>query len=43
MSKHDIKYANNSPLKAEMKKPPIKHLKYQSYGLKILKRNKFKR
>ena len=39
MPKDDLTYADNSPLKAEMKKPAIKYVKYHSYGLKKLKRN----
>lgn len=43
MPKDDLTYADNSPLKAEMKKPAIKYVKYHSYGLKKLKRNKLNR
>ena len=40
--KGDLTYANNSPLKAEMNKPPLKLVKYHNYGLKKLKRNKLR-
>ena len=33
-------YAENSPLLRETRKPPLKLVKYHSYGLKKLRRNK---
>ena len=36
----DIVYAKNSPLLAQMRKPPLTFVKNQNYGLKLLKRNK---
>ena len=34
-----VQYEANSPLMQEMKKPPLKFVKNQSYGLKAIKRN----
>ena len=33
-------YADNSPLLKESRKPPLKLVKYHSYGLKKFRRNK---
>ena len=43
MSKDKLKFANNSPLLKEARKPPLKIVQYHNYGLKTLRRNKNKR
>ncbi len=41
--KDKMVYAENSPLLRETRKPPLKLVKYHSYGLKKLRRNKLTR
>jgi len=43
MPKDTLTFASNSPLLKEARKPPLKFVKYHSYGLKRLKRNKLVR
>jgi len=40
MKNNKLTYANNSPLLKEMRKPPLKLVKYHSYGLKKMRKNK---